>query len=93
LSRGFTFADIPEKVTWRAVVAMVRHPWQPAEHLLASLVDIAAWLQWSKTEDGQRNANRPEPIPRPGAEERRAAHVNDILAAAEAAGFLPAKGA
>jgi hypothetical protein len=40
--------------------------WTIQNMLLAELVDVAHWLQWAKTKDGQRNRNRPPPVPRPG---------------------------
>lgn len=40
--------------------------WGLQEQLLAELVDSAAWLIWSKTDNGKKNRNRPKPIPRPG---------------------------
>lgn len=84
LKSGFTLADIPERVTWRAVKARFEHAsqgdalylalhgdavkWSDQEHLTAILVDLAALLVWFKTEDGQNNKNRPKKIPRPGVE-------------------------
>lgn len=35
-------------------------------HLLATQVDMLAWLRWAKTEDGSKGRNRPKPLPRPG---------------------------
>ena len=82
LRSGFTLADIPEKVTWRAVKARFEHAthgdalylalhgdavkWSDQEYLSAILVDLVALLVWFKTEDGQKNRNRPKPTPRPG---------------------------
>lgn len=40
--------------------------WGLTELLLAGMADTLSWLQWSKTEDGRRNRNRPKRIPRPG---------------------------
>ena len=84
LDRGFTYADVGSRVTWRALYAMVRHTrrgtalysvvfgeagqWGPAEHLTASLVDIQQVMLWMKTQDGQDGTNRPTPVRRPGAE-------------------------
>lgn len=87
LSRGFTLADVPGRVTWRAVKVMLRHPWQDAEHLAALQVDVARLLLWTKTEDGSKGRNQPDPIPRPGDAERRALAADAAIAAAEAAGL------
>lgn len=54
--------------TARAVHGPDLPEWGVTEHLLANLLDVARWLQWSKTEDGEKNRNHPEPIPRPGLE-------------------------
>jgi Family of unknown function (DUF5361) len=40
--------------------------WGLPEQLLASMADDLSWLVWAKTEDGQKNRNRPDRIPRPG---------------------------
>jgi hypothetical protein len=39
--------------------------WGAAEHLLAGLVDLMNVQVWMKSKDGQKNRNRPKPIPRP----------------------------
>lgn len=39
--------------------------------LLASAVDELAILKWQKTKAGQKNRDRPEPIPRPGVTPRK----------------------
>lgn len=88
LSRGFTLADIPERVSWRAVVAMLRWPWGHAEHLAASVVDLLAVLVWQNTDDGQRGVNRPERLPRPGDTERRRQEVESMLAVAREQGWI-----
>lgn len=85
LRSGFTLSDIPHKVTWRAIKARFEYAsqgdalyqalhgdaakWSDQEHLTAILVDLASLLVWFKTEDGQKNKNRPKRIPRPGVEE------------------------
>lgn len=83
LRAGFTLADIPGRVSWRAVKSMVKHSgpdsalhrwvtrkqpprWGYTEYLLADLIDLVALLWWAKTEDGQKNRNRPKPTPRQG---------------------------
>ena len=42
------------------------YAWGKAEYLLADLVDVQRLLLWTKTKDGQKGRNRPEPYPRPG---------------------------
>lgn len=37
------------------------------DHLAAFQLDVLNRLYWAKTVDGQKNINRPEPTPRPGA--------------------------
>jgi hypothetical protein len=41
-------------------------PWTATTLLLAEAVDALRTLAWMKTKDGQKNRNRPQPIPRPG---------------------------
>lgn len=45
--------------------------WDLHAHLQASILDGIRWLQWSKTKDGEKNRNRPKPIPRPGVDDRQ----------------------
>lgn len=52
-----------------AVALNPRLAWDTTDYLLADLADSQRWLVWSKTRDGQRNRNRPKPIPRPGVRE------------------------
>ncbi|MEJ6547996.1 DUF5361 domain-containing protein [Corynebacterium sp. USCH3] len=42
--------------------------WTLTDHLMATLVDVANLLLWSKTEDAQHKRNQPERVPRPGDE-------------------------
>ena len=52
-----------------SAVARAANPqwmWGLPEMLLADVVDSLRWLAWAKTRDGQRNRNRPKPVPRPG---------------------------
>lgn len=46
--------------------------WSQTDMLLADLIDIAAWLRWSKTKDAESNKNPPKPYPRPGVNRRPA---------------------
>ncbi|WP_225985530.1 DUF5361 domain-containing protein [Janibacter melonis] len=43
--------------------------WGLSEQLLAAILDVVNWLQWSKTEDGRKNRNRPRLVKRPGVED------------------------
>ncbi|MFC4124938.1 DUF5361 domain-containing protein [Nocardia rhizosphaerae] len=54
----------PESALYRTIVTDWR--WGLSEMLLADAVDSLRWLMWAKTKDGQRNRNRPKPVPRPG---------------------------
>jgi hypothetical protein len=81
-------ADVPHRVTWRAIKALHRKPWDSKEYLLAELVDLVRWLQWTKTADGHKNINQPEPLKRPGEDERRARSVQAIIQAVTEAGLL-----
>lgn len=47
------------------------HEWGVVEQLAALQADYLALLLWSKTEDGEKNRNRPKPIERPGIEPDR----------------------
>lgn len=40
--------------------------WGLNEHLLAGILDVQNLMFWAKTRDGEKNRNRPRPIPRPG---------------------------
>lgn len=41
--------------------------WHLVENqMLAAQTDLLALIWWSKTRDGQKNKNRPKPVPRPG---------------------------
>lgn len=42
--------------------------WGLTDQLLALVGDYLAWIAWSKTADGEKNRNKPKPIPRPGVE-------------------------
>jgi hypothetical protein len=83
---GLRLRDIGRTFTWRdfkVIVAnlptdsaVVRaelgqdHGWGRTEHLLAGVVDLLNILVWQPTSDGQKNRNRPSPIPRPGVQRR-----------------------
>jgi len=41
-------------------------PWGLSEHLLAVVADAVIAGNWMSSRDGQKNKNRPKPIPRPG---------------------------
>lgn len=81
LHRGFTFADVPTRVSWRALVLMIRHSprdstvyrvvfgeqadWGVTDHLLATIADILNLILWL-TGNPKKNP-KPNPLPRPGA--------------------------
>ncbi|WP_216395533.1 DUF5361 domain-containing protein [Arcanobacterium phocae] len=59
--------------------------WQDTEYLLAVVIDQLNWLIWSKTADGQKGRNRPEPIPRPGVKPDQRTQVRgQVMTLAEA---------
>lgn len=80
LDKGFVLADVPGRVTWRAVLAMVKHSprtsavvreafgdevsWSITDHLLAGILDYSALIAWLNS-DTKKN-ERPEPVTRPG---------------------------
>lgn len=65
--RDAEFNDDPE----RAAAEL----WGIQEHLLADIADSLRWLVWSKTKDARRRgAQPPDPIPRPGVEQRAKKH-------------------
>lgn len=49
-----------------AVYHHLHQGWLIGDHLAAYQLDVLNWLRWAKTEDGQKNRRRPEPVPRPG---------------------------
>lgn len=87
LDKGFTLADIPGRVTWRALHAMVRRSrhgtavfreiygdaasWGPMEHIGATQIDVLNTIAWL-TSDTNKN-KRPAPVKRPGVQEPQGA--------------------
>ena len=70
---------------------MLVEPWEDSEYLTAALLDVTRLLFWAKTEDGQRNMNRPKPIPLPSdarREAERAAEAEELIEAARAQGWI-----
>lgn len=63
---------------------MLLNPWSHGDYLTALTVDLGQLLLWTKAPTG---TPRPDPIPRPGDERRRATETAAIIAAAEAAGL------
>lgn len=62
----------PGSATYRAVYP----DWQwhlIGNQLAAAQTDLLALLWWAKTRDGQKNRNRPKPVPRPGVNDPEAA--------------------
>ena len=80
LVRGFTLADVPVRVTWRALLAMVHRSqhgsavfhemhgevarWSNTEHVLVSILEMLQTIAWLQS-DTKKN-ERPLPIQRPG---------------------------
>lgn len=72
----FDFADLaaivraapPTSALYRAQYGE-EAAWQLPEHLLAAMTDSLHWLVWAQSKDGQKNRNKPRPVPRPGLEE------------------------
>ena len=81
MTRGFTLADIPVRVTWRALIAMVRRSrhgsavfheiagdagdWGPLENIAATQLDVLNTIAWLNS-DTKKNP-KPQPVKRPGA--------------------------
>lgn len=77
---GFTMADVPKRVSHRALLALARHSskdsafaraqndgmeiWGALEHISANVFDVLASANWQRS--GNANAARPQPYPRPG---------------------------
>jgi hypothetical protein len=74
-----------EILTWRDLLVIVQHSerssalfraqhaesamWGLSDHLLAVIADAVIAGNWMQSKDGQKNRNRPKPIPRPGVEQ------------------------
>lgn len=79
---GFRVGDVPAALSWADLRDVITHqpatsalyrvmhaedaPWGLSEHLLAVLADAVIAGNWMQSRDGQKNKNRPKPIPRPG---------------------------
>ena len=73
-----------DALSWRDLLVIAQHsghdtalhasmepeasPWKLSEHLLAVIADAVIAGNWMQSKDGQKNRNRPKPIPRPGVE-------------------------
>ena len=104
LDKGFTLADVPSRLSYRAVIAMVRYTsresalgqvvggdemaWSTSDHLLASLVDLTRWLVWAKSDDARRKRNKPEPLPRPGVVNEKVVYGTASMTIEEADAWL-----
>jgi hypothetical protein len=82
---GYRVTDIGDAVSWADLRDIVQyqpntsalyralHPdnalWGLPEHLLAVIADAVIAANWMQSRDGQKNRNRPKPIPRPGVEQ------------------------
>lgn len=49
-----------------AIALNPRLAWDTTDYLLADIADSQRWLVWAKTKNGQKNKDRPKPLPRPG---------------------------
>ena len=74
--------------TARALYGPELSEWGVTEHLLAGVLDVLRWLQWAKTEDGEKGRNRPEPIPRPGMESEKPQFGGSAMSLHEATEWL-----
>lgn len=79
---GHRVQDVPALLSWAELRDVVMHqppdsalhramhpdeaPWRLSEHLLAVIADAVIAGNWMQSKDGQKNRNRPKPIPRPG---------------------------
>ena len=84
---GYRANDVPTVLSWADLRDVVAHqgadsalframhpdaaPWGLPEHLLAVIADGVTAGNWMASRDGQKNRNRPKPIPRPGVEPDR----------------------
>lgn len=105
--RGWTLADVPRRVGWRSVLAMIRHAgrdsairqvtqpiesaWDTQTYLAAGTVDLLRMLVWMKTKDAQKGRNRPEPLPRPGDKPKQERFGNADMSMDEVSAFLARK--
>lgn len=80
--RGFVLGDVPDPLSWRAVLAIIRHArpgtalavafsgpqaqWGWLEHLAAGQFNVLRQLAWLQSRDGQKGTNRPKPLLPPG---------------------------
>lgn len=79
---GYRASDVPAVLSWADLRDIVKYqpatsalhramnpeesPWGLSEHLLAVVADAVIAGNWMSSRDGQKNRNRPKPIPRPG---------------------------
>jgi len=79
---GYRADDVPALLSWADLRDIVKYqpatsalyremhpdaaPWGLSEHLLAVVADAVIAGNWMSSRDGQKNKNRPKPIPRPG---------------------------
>jgi hypothetical protein len=79
---GWTLADVPRRVSWRALLAYARtaprtsalyrvanpeeREWSPSDWLLADVVDQLQFLRYGFAGKG---AKKPKPYPRPGVDD------------------------
>jgi hypothetical protein len=56
----------PVQKLQKAVETAEYGTWSQTDMLLAELIDVARWLQWSKTKAAEDGRDAPKPFPRPG---------------------------
>jgi hypothetical protein len=82
IALGYRVTDVPSVLSWADLRDVIKYqpassalyremhaedaPWGLSEHLLAVLADAVIAGNWMQSRDGQKNKNRPKPIPRPG---------------------------
>jgi len=91
-------------LTWRDLLVIVQNTftdtalyramnpdswqWSLSDHLLAVVADAVITGNWMQSKDGQRNRNRPKPIPRPGQEPQDKTYGSGALELDEMADWL-----
>jgi hypothetical protein len=81
---GYRVGDVGGALSWADLRDIIRYQpqssalcremnpenalWGLSDHLLAVIADAVIAGNWMQSKDGQKNRNRPKPIPRPGVE-------------------------
>lgn len=93
-----------ETLTWHDLAVIVRQsppgsavrrsamgadaPWSLTDLLLAQMIDNTNLLIWLQSADGQKNQNRPKPLPRPGVKDDSKRHGSEPLPLDEMTAWL-----